>query len=445
MKETYPVAPGEFRVTTPGSAPVETYVGSCVGVSLFDRKALIAGIVHIVLPKGAKEKEALFPARYATTGIPLLLSEMEKLGASKENIVAEIAGGALIRTGRKLSVDMNIGRRNSDMALEILTQRGIPIIKRAIGGYVGRLLRLEPRTGKTDIRYTGERGARIGLPATPEKIDLGDFKTKVKNLKPIPDNARRVISMLEFSEWNPVDIENLVLKDQAITANVLKMCNSAQHGFRHTVQSISEAVDLLGLDTLKGIVLAAATYKLYEEAAGRYSTEEGDLSRHAICCAMVAEIIARQKRLREPKLFYTAGLLHDIGKSILDQYAFKNFNLIMDGVIHETKTFLEAESEILGYDHTQVGGIVAMEWGLPQVLVEAIAFHHIPEKAIENSEVVSVVHIADIICSMFGAGSSQSVLTCRPHQHALSSIDLTTEDVDSIIEQLPDVMKEIDE
>jgi HD-like signal output (HDOD) protein len=85
-----------------------------------------------------------------------------------------------------------------------------------------------------------------------------------------------------------------------------------------------------------------------------------------------------------------------------------------------------------------------MDWGLPQALVEAISFHHLPEKAIDNSKIVSVVHIADIICSMFGTGSSASILGGQPHQHALSTVDLRTEDVDTIIEQLPDVIKEVD-
>lgn len=443
MMETYLVPPGEFKVTTDASVILETYLGSCVAISLFDRYARVAGLIHIILPQGSKEKEALFPARYARTGITLLISEMLKLGASKENIVAEVAGGALIRSNKKLSVDMNIGRRNSDMAEEMLTQEGIPIVNKAIGGYRGRILRLESNSGKTDTRYMGEKVGRREPPVKPKKIEFQDLKTRIESLKPIPDKARRVISFLEFYPHGPTEMEKYVLKDQAITANVLKECNSDQYGFKHNVQSISNAANLLGTDTLKEIIFDACTYKLYEEGAGSYSTEEGDLSRHSVYCGMVAELIAREKRLENPKLFYTAGLLHDMGKLILDQYLFENFNLIMDRVNNEAKTFLEAENEILGYNHAQIGGVTAMDWGFPQALVEAISFHHMPEKAIDNSKVVSVVHIADIICSMFGAGSSASMLGDQPYQSALSTVDLRTEDVDTIIEQLPDVIKEV--
>lgn len=140
--ETYLVPPGEFKATTAGSAVLEAYLGSCVAVSLFDRHALVGGLVHILLPQATREKETLFPARYASTGIPLLISEMLKLGASKENIVAQLGGGAFILTDQKLSVDMNIGRRNSAMAEEILIKQGIPLISKATGGRLGRVVTL---------------------------------------------------------------------------------------------------------------------------------------------------------------------------------------------------------------------------------------------------------------------------------------------------------------
>lgn len=436
------IHPGELRVTTGGSALLETHLGSCVGVCMFDRRARVGGLAHILLPKGSKEKEALFPARYASTAIPLLLKEMARFGASRENIVAEIAGGGLMLTNQKVSVEFNIGRRNLDMVREILAQEKIPVINKVIGGNLGRVISFDPGSGKTEIRYTGVKPVRGSPPVKLQKIDPNKFKTKIENLKPIPDNARRVISMIEFSsEYSLENLENYVWKDQAICVNVLRICNSFQPGFRHKVQNMSNAASLLGLDTLRHIVIVASSCKLYDESLKGYSTEKGNLSKHSICCAMVSRLIARRKSIGDPGVFFTAGLLHDIGKVILDQYAFENFNLVMDRVINEAKTFLEAENEILGCDHTQIGGIVAMEWGLPQALVEAISFHHKPEEALKNTEVVSVVHIANKICSMFGAGSGASALVDPPHEYAMSTVDLRAEDVEAIIEQLPDIIK----
>jgi chemotaxis protein CheD len=125
----YTVAPGRLVATDDPSAVIETCLGSCVGIAMYDRDAVIGGMVHIILPSGAKDKEEAFPARYAGSGIPLLLDKLIKLGASKTNIVAEIAGGSFMLRDKKLSVELNIGRRNSDMALQVLDALKIPVIK----------------------------------------------------------------------------------------------------------------------------------------------------------------------------------------------------------------------------------------------------------------------------------------------------------------------------
>ena len=151
----YTVSPGKLVATDDPSAVIETYLGSCVGVAMLDRKAVIGGMVHIMLPSGNKDKEKSNPARYARSGIPLLLDEMIKLGASKANIVAEIAGGGFMLADKRLSVELNIGRRNSDMARKILGILGIPLTKQHIGGHFRMAFRLEPAAGKICVK-TGE-------------------------------------------------------------------------------------------------------------------------------------------------------------------------------------------------------------------------------------------------------------------------------------------------
>lgn len=443
VPKTCLVPPGEFRIARGNGSVLETHLGSCVGVSLFDRYAQTGGLIHIILPQGRKEKEVIFPAKYANSGIPFLLAEMVRHGARKEHMVAEIAGGALMLPSQRLSVDMNIGRRNTDKAEEILAREGIRVLRRAVGGYQGRAFSLNPADGKTAVRYTGEKSFGGSLPESSETMGLDEVTKGIEYLKPVPEKARRIISSMEFSSrHSPFDLENYALRDQAICANVLKMLNDTRFGSRGKVASISHAGSHLGIDVLKELVLAGSRYGLYENMPDCYSTKEGNLSRHSICCAMATEFIAREKGLGDPTLFFTAGLLHDIGKTILDQYSFSSFNLVMDRVINEGKTFVEAENKILGFDHVQIGGIAAMEWGFPQVLVEAISFHHEPEKALDNVEVVSTVHIADILCSMFGAGAGLSAPVGAPRRTALTVLDLRPKDVEAILDQLPDIIKE---
>ena len=437
----YTVSPGKLIATDDPSAVIETYLGSCVGVAMYDREAVIGGLVHVMLPAGSKDKEKTNPARYARSGIPLLLDKMIKLGASKANIVAEIAGGSFMLTDRKLSVELNIGRRNSDMTRQILSILGIPITRQHIGGHVRRAFRLEPAAGKTYVE-TGKEKREHALSSKPDKkIKLEDLKNRIDMLKPIPETARRIISRMEYSGYSLSDLEKYISQDQAITANILKMCNSALYGFPGRISSIKKAAALLETKPLEKIVMAASLCNLYKDKIGAYSVGKGEMLNHSLCCAMVAELISQEKKIKNPDTIFTAGLLHDIGKVILDQYAFEKFNLIMDRVLNENALFLDAENEILGYNHAQIGGIIARKWNLPEVLIEAISFHHQSQKAKENPEVVSVVHIADNICSMIGYGCGADAMDNHIHQFAISSINLHSDDVDMIIKKLAGIMK----
>lgn len=92
---------------------------------------------------------------------------------------------------------------------------------------------------------------------------------------------------------------------------------------------------------------------------------------HSLCCAKIAGLISQEKEINNPDVIFTAGLLHDIGKVILDQYFFEKFNLIMDKSINEDMQFIDAENEILGYNHAQVGEIIARNWNLPVLILTA--------------------------------------------------------------------------
>ncbi len=247
---------------------------------------------------------------------------------------------------------------------------------------------------------------------------------------------------MEYSGSSLSDLEKYISQDQVITANLLKMCNSAQDGFPGRISSVKRAAALLETKTLKKIVMSASLCNLYKDEIGAYSVEKGEMLNHSFCCGMVAELICQEKKIKNPDTVFTAGLLHDIGKVILDQYDFEKFNLIMDRVFNDSATFLDAENEILGYNHAQIGGIIARKWNLPEVLIEAISFHHQPQEAKKNPEVVSIVHIADNICSMIGYGCGADATANHIHQFAISSINLRSDEIDTIIEKLPWIVKE---
>ncbi len=442
---THIVTPGEFFVTDDSTAVIETSLGSCVGVALFDPGKRIGSMLHVLLPSGSEEKEKTLPARFASSGLPLLLSEMVGRGARRERITAVMAGGALILTDRALSLEMNIGKKNSDMVRRILDAERIPLLHEDVGGHVVRLMRFKPSTGETEIHVIGKSG-QVGAPPSRSggEIDLGDLKIKIDKLKPLPEIARKIMLRVESSGVTLAELERDIVKDQALTANVLKICNSPWYGFQQQISSIKRALMRIGLDTLKKIVLTSSFHSYYDRNMPGYSTRKGDLMKHSVCCALVAELIAAEKGVKDTDVAFTAGLLHDIGKVVLDQYAFEKFNLIVDRVNNGYTSFLDAENQMLGYNHAVVGGLVARVWNLPEVLIDAISHHHEPERHTASAEIVSAVHLADSISSMFGEGCGVDAMANRIHQFAISTLDLRIGDVERIVEKLPDVVRRLE-
>ena len=427
-------------VTDNPSTILKTCVGSCVAVAMYDNQVRIGGLAHIMLPQASNEKERNKPAIYARSGIPLLLNKMINSGASKDNIIVAIAGGSLLLTDRKLGVELNIGRRNTNMVQESLSLAGIPILRQDTGGYFGRVLELKLSNGLINIRALKEKKQNDTKSEVISDFKLEDLKNRIDKLKPVPEIARMIISRIEYSGACTYDLEKYIIKDPALIANVLKLCNSPDYGFQKQIHSIRRAGELLNPETFKNIVLDACNYNLYNDTIKGYSIEQGEMLNHSFYCAEVARLISQEKKINDPDVIFAAGLLHDIGKVILDQYFFEKFNLIMDKVINENIQFLYAENEVLGYNHAQVGEIIASEWNLPEILIESIAFHHQPEKAKKHPDAVSIVHIANSICSMIGHGAGASILGNRINGFAISCINLQSDDIDKIIEKLPEVL-----
>ena len=437
------ICAGEVFVSADSSVAAQTTLGSCVAVALFDPQANIGGMIHVLLPAGSATKEREAPGRYARSAVPLLLKEMEKLGASRARMAAVVAGGASMLTDRALTVEMNIGKKNGDMAGKILEMAGIPILRQDLGDHCARVVHMDMRTGEVHVRRTGEERHRTESPLVAERVERSGIELRIDKLKPISQVARKVMARIESSSLH--DLEKDILQDQALTANILKICNSPLYGYRNRVPSLKRAFVVMGLETLRKIILSASLITCYSSEAYGYSTRKGDLMKHSVSCALVAELIAREKKLTDPDIAFVAGLLHDLGKVVLDQLCFDKFSLIMDRVSSHGSTFIEAEEEVLGFDHARVGGMVAEEWDLPEVLKEAIAFHHHPEASHVNCKLVSAVHLADNISAMFGEGCGLDELSNRIHQFAVSSLDLKRQDVERIVEQLPDVVKQLED
>lgn len=222
--------------------------------------------------------------------------------------------------------------------------------------------------------------------------------SEAENLPVLPDIVNQVLQQIENPNSNPKIFEDIISKDPILTAKVLKMSNSAYYGFSREIDTLSEAVLILGLNTLKSLAIAASAFKLLNQSFEGYGLSQGGLWKHSLSTAMAARMLAKILNYQDTEKFFVAGLLHDIGKILLSKFLVKYVNDIKNLAKMREISFEQAEKQFLGFNHCDVGAELALYWKLPDLFLEATKYHHsVYETSIKNTIYIKIVHIADII------------------------------------------------
>lgn len=398
-----PVASGEYVVSKSKNRILAAYLGTCVGVALYDTKAGIGGLVHLLLPEPSDAANPWHPGAYASTGLPLFIRELCLAGGSKERMEACIAGGSLVQplTDRDLALD--IGGRTAEVVERILARENIRIVKSEIGGYFSCLLSLNLRTWHSNIEPIGpppEASDSIRFEAlSPARIDEA-----IERVLPIPQVALKIIRLARDDSCALKQMAEEIVQDQVICARVLRLCNSIALGKTMRIDSIEKALMRLGDKHIVQIVLATAVEDFLSRSEHGYSLCKGGLFNHALKTAGIAGTLARLTGATSPDLAYTAGLLHDIGKVVLDQYICRLYPLFYRKTQLEGEDLIAAEKELIGISHTEAGVRLAQRWFFPANLADVIEHHHLPERAAIDPVLCHIIYLANVIMSRFAVG-----------------------------------------
>ena len=255
---------------------------------------------------------------YASTGVPVFLRSLAEEGARVEDMEAHIAGGALIDPSSRRDLTMNIGGRTLDITLGIIKENGIPIRFLEASGTMGFCIMLDVDRATCSIEpviRTSQRDLQTHVHAA-----LTEIGRTIEDLQPIPQIALGIAGMIADDRTDFSRVASEIRKDQVLTAEVLKLCNSSYLGMPRKIEAIDEAIAVLGSTTLLQLIITAQAEKLLVCSEQGYSLMRGGLFYHALAIARLSERLAKISGVVRPDLAYTAGLLHDIGKVVLDQY-----------------------------------------------------------------------------------------------------------------------------
>jgi putative nucleotidyltransferase with HDIG domain len=433
--QRYYVGSGSYYVGESQPLILEAALGTCVGLAIWDQEAGIGGLCDLLLSEPRAREGELQPEKYATTGLPIFMKELLAAGATPQNLKASIAGGALVGPLEDFDLDLDIGGRTVERVLEFLANKNINIVASETGGVFTCTLSLNLQTWACGIapagfgRHTAD--AHLRLP-TSEEINRA-----MKTLRPIPQVALKMLRIINEDSYDIATLTEEIRKDQVLSARTLKLCNSVYFGSRNKIESLDHALVYLGQALLLKLVISASINNFFHQAAQGYSLCKGGMYHHAVGTAIIAEKIAGLTGYVNAPAAYTAGLLHDIGKVVLDQYIQFAFPLFYRELQEKEKNFLDVETELLGVNHAEVGTKLAHQWSFPDSLTETIRHHHKPEDSTQYHELVHIVYLADLLMSRFHAGLEVERLDMDALNTRMQTLGLSITRFEEIVDIIP--------
>jgi len=270
---------------------------------------------------------------------------------------------------------------------------------------------------------------------------------RVKNLPPVSQAALRLVNLLDQTDADNDDIVNAIKCDNILTAKLLRACNSPYFGLEEPVSSVDQAVLIMGHQQILHIVLTLAFGSAMVVPLPGYAVEASELWRHSLIAASAAEIIAVETNgvdIEKPAAF-TVGLLHDIGKLVMSQALTPDTQTAIRQLIESRQlSRSEAEREILGTDHGEVGACLLQSWHLPEIILEATANHHHPVTE-PMPKISCVTHLANCLAHLAGSAPGWDGFAVRVSPQAVAALGIDENRLEAMVVQVRDSFEKVDE
>jgi HD-like signal output (HDOD) protein len=270
-------------------------------------------------------------------------------------------------------------------------------------------------------------------PAGVESFD--DVFARIEEISTLPHIAMRVLEVASNNESSVAQLRDIVETDAALSTRVIRCVNSAAFGLRHPITDLQRGISHLGFKQVRNLALTACVADLFQRNENIGAYQRTQLWRHLVSTAICARMIAVHRRMAQFEEAFLAGLLHDIGIILEDQYCHRGFVAVIRA-LDPTAKLAEVERAYLGFDHTMLGHRIGLAWNFPGPALDAIRHHHVTGGYdCEHDRVVACVAVANYLCTLSGTSSVGLALVAPPHG-ALELLGLDAEDTNSLAADL---------
>jgi len=274
----------------------------------------------------------------------------------------------------------------------------------------------------------------------PVNQQLQDRIKHIANLPTLPQVASRLMKIINDPLTSSSDVAFVVGQDLSLSAKILRLANSAFYGIPRSITNINNAVVVLGLKVINTMVLSLTVFDMFpEDRRSRSLFDRKAFWVHSLACGLFAKkLAARVKKfvLFDPEEAFCAGLLHDIGKVVMEQYLHEDFHNALKYARTEKKDMFTSEKETLGYTHTEVAQWLTSGWGLPMEIELPVVNHHDPAISVQCADIVTLCHYADWLCYDTGNVIDKAYPAPELDEISIGHLRISEADIQKIKEQL---------
>ena len=278
--------------------------------------------------------------------------------------------------------------------------------------------------------------------------NLDSFTKNIEQIPTLQIVSKKIMSLLSDKNISLKRIADLIENDQSMTIKILKVANSAFYGTLNKVSSIDNALVILGIEEVKGILMTSSIYNFFS-ANENDGFDRSQFWKHSIITSQVARYLGQYFNIKKDDTLFLSGLIHDMGKAVLDQYFHEDFLQIIEYVSSNNESFSKGEKEILGITHYQVAAKLLQQWKVPEKVIMQVFYHHAPwhDKNYVSGSIIT--YLANIFTKLAGYPclSSEKRIEISTFANAKvldfinkSGFDLDVESIEKIINHIKELI-----
>ncbi|MFN3821343.1 MAG: HDOD domain-containing protein [bacterium] len=257
---------------------------------------------------------------------------------------------------------------------------------------------------------------------------------RIPSVPTLPEVMTHIIQMVDNPSTTALELAEVIGKDQALAAKILKLANSAFYGFPQKIGTIHLAIVVLGFQSVKDLGLSAAVMEVFNDEDFQGPLDLHQFWIHTIAVAAGCKVVGTSPKITVSGEIFVAGLLHDIGKLVLCRHLNPEYQEVLETAQRTRKNLTQVENQLLGFNHADVGGWIAEQWNLPRHQVNALAYHPYPWLTYREPNIGMIVNFANLLAYRAGYPAVDGLEFPIYHHKVGSYLNLKrkggTEDVD---------------